>query len=32
MENWKDITQEENWASKARLILLFFYGLASTNA
>jgi len=23
MENWKDIVEEENWASKARLVPLF---------
>jgi hypothetical protein len=23
MENWKDINEEENWASKARLVPLF---------
>jgi len=23
MENWKDIDEEENWASKAWLVLLF---------
>jgi hypothetical protein len=24
MENWKDITKEEDWASKVRLVPLFF--------
>ncbi len=23
MENWKDISEEEEWASKARLVTLF---------
>jgi len=23
MENWKDIVEEEDWASKARLVPLF---------
>jgi hypothetical protein len=23
MENWKDIVEEEDWASKARLVILF---------
>jgi hypothetical protein len=23
MENWKDINEEEEWASKARLVILF---------
>jgi hypothetical protein len=26
MENWKDIAEEEDWASKARLVPLFFMG------
>jgi hypothetical protein len=24
MENWKDINEEEEWASKTRLVTLFF--------
>jgi hypothetical protein len=26
MENWKDIVEEEDWASKTRLVLLFLMG------
>jgi hypothetical protein len=26
MENWKDIIEEEDWASKAGLVLLFLTG------
>jgi hypothetical protein len=26
MENWKDIVEEENWASKVRLVPLFLMG------
>jgi hypothetical protein len=26
MENWKDIVEEEDWASKAKLVPLFLMG------
>ncbi len=26
MENWKDVVKEEDWASKVRLITVFFMG------
>ncbi len=31
MENQKEIDEEEDWASKARLVTLFLNGVASTN-
>ncbi len=30
MENWKDINEEEKWASKARLVTLFFMDLEAS--